>query len=370
MKRSHIIIMIVSFISAVAILAGSIFFLSFYSTAPEYSEIEKDFRKLMESSQELDEILFGKGLPTYERIYSQAARGSENRFETGEKYTTQSGKEFDLIYFYYKVDEASSVYAFKKSVDISFSYAFVSDKALDGEGIAKLKQDFPLPDTPAEQAEDGEAESTEDTAEADKAEGETDAKEETAPAFYERLPSYEYDGGKFSYLIPYTEEIYSDPELFLYEVTDEKEYDYVRKGEEYPIKTVDDIRKKASEVYSSKYMASMETTFFGEYVELGDGERELVTKGRFYEDTRLGEEFLLQTNKEEDIFFTEKCVYDFSTAKVIKRTSNASRVNISISYSFPSEPEKKYEAKISLSLENEKWYLSSSTFAVKPEQEK
>ena len=64
MKKKILIV-----IAGIAIIALACLPFLLSSSAPEYSEIEARFKWLVEESAEINKVLFGKGLPTYERVY-------------------------------------------------------------------------------------------------------------------------------------------------------------------------------------------------------------------------------------------------------------------------------------------------------------
>ena len=82
-KRALILIL------ALVMLISSSMTLGGCSKAPEYYEIEARFRELVEASYDVNKILFGEGLPTYERVYDR----------------TVSSYEIYDSYYYYEIDD-------------------------------------------------------------------------------------------------------------------------------------------------------------------------------------------------------------------------------------------------------------------------
>ena len=61
------------------------------SRPPEYSEVEERFRELIEASYDLNEILFGEGLPTYEKHYERVFEVYHYSEQIGEWIESDSG---------------------------------------------------------------------------------------------------------------------------------------------------------------------------------------------------------------------------------------------------------------------------------------
>ena len=90
-------------IAGIAIIALTCLPFLFSSSAPEYSEIEARFKWLVEESGEINKVLFGEGLPTYERVYDPWLDMQEKMREHGLPLCAcESGDpltEFDMIGF-------------------------------------------------------------------------------------------------------------------------------------------------------------------------------------------------------------------------------------------------------------------------------
>ena len=80
---------IVALILVLAILIGSVFLIRSCSAPPKYEDIEQRFKELMEKSYDLNVIIFGDGLPTYERLSDP--RDSLEVYNTGEYYMDKDG---------------------------------------------------------------------------------------------------------------------------------------------------------------------------------------------------------------------------------------------------------------------------------------
>ena len=108
-------IVIIIICIAVVILACLPFV--FRSTAPEYSEIEGRFRWLVEESAEINKVLFGEGLPTYERVYDP--------WENMEVYKPDS-KTY-IYYCYIQDKQHGEILAYRKGMLEAKQYLRITD---------------------------------------------------------------------------------------------------------------------------------------------------------------------------------------------------------------------------------------------------
>ena len=83
---------------AVFMLLSAFFSLASCSKPPEYSQIEARFKELVEASYEINKVLFGEGLPTYERVYDPW-----NEMEVLEQVGEDDKKSY--VYYCYMTDE-------------------------------------------------------------------------------------------------------------------------------------------------------------------------------------------------------------------------------------------------------------------------
>ncbi len=309
---------IILLVLAMLLIIGSVFVIRGCSTSPDYAEIEPHLKRLIADAAEVDKVLFGVGLPTYERVYDPAS--SLKVHHTNEYISDGNGGETERLVYYYRTLDERTVYAYRDSYLKPYSYIYVSEGELSGEEAEKLKADFPAGDKkPPEGAE-----------------------------FYSSVYSKD---GSFCYLVPYTEKDYD----FYYSQSDPDDYDYVR--DDSPCRTVSDIRALAETVYTKSYMASLESTLF-EGVESGG----YILKARFYEKTDDGAAQLMQSNDPSDIMFTERRVYLFETAELQKWGSDKKNVKVTIDSYLPSAPDKIMNITVEMELVNGKWFLKSSTF--------
>ena len=106
------------------LLMSSALALASCSKPPEYSEIEDRFIELVERSYEINKVLFGEGLPTYERVYDP-------------RLTTKVYDDSGTRYYYYMIEDAElgTVIAYRSSYVSPFLYVRCSNVILEGEEL-------------------------------------------------------------------------------------------------------------------------------------------------------------------------------------------------------------------------------------------
>ncbi len=307
---------IIILILALVILVGSVFAIRACSAPPKYEEIEARFKQLMEDSYGVNVILFGEGLPTYERVSDP--RNSLEVYNTDEFYTDEDGEEHQRKFWYYTTVDDDRVIAFRDSYLKDFSYAYVTDSA---EEIDSIKAKFPL---------------VEDIS----------APEESE--FYSQIYSKD---GTLAYLVPFVEKKVD----FYYSASDPENYDYVRN--DAPYRTVESIKTYAEAVYSKNYMTSLYSSLFDGVASGGT-----VMNARYVEHTRSDNTVWLTQSNTYESLFSERRVYLYDTAQIIKWGSNRNFVRISIDSYLPSNPQKIEKIEVNLTLQNGQWFLDSPTF--------
>ena len=288
------------------------------SKPPEYAEIEVRFKELVEASYAINEIFFGEGLATYERV--DDPKSSTAVIEI--PYTDENGNEaVRKVWYYYTIDDTHSVIAHRDSYLKDFSYAV---KLREETSVSELKATFPLPEG---EAEDG---------------------------YYSEIYR-DTTKGIFCYSIPYTEKHYD----FYYSASDPKIYDYVRYDS--PYQSIDSIKIAAEQVYSMDYLnAVYETMFVGtSSIENTSGLATLSARYIEYGDD-TGNALLMKSNTYEPLI-KEKRLYDFSTAEIVRK-SNKNFVTIQIDSYLESSPDQRLAVKLTMVKQNNIWYLDSATY--------
>lgn len=295
MKRKICLLM------AFVLLLGTVFSLTSCSKPPEYTEIEARFRELVEASQEVNVLLFGEGLPTYERVYDPL---SGVKVHTVPDPSDPENEEKITRFYYYELKDPTygRVIAFRTSYLAPYSY------------LQLLSE-----------------------------------KDESREVYY---ISPEQD--TFGYVL----ENYTEPKYeFFYQTDDPMEYDYVRFDCEYA--TVSHIKELAQTVYSPEYLEAIyEWLFIGTtgVVESVDG---LSARYIEYSDDD-GQVYLMESNTFEPMV-KEKRIYDYETAEIVK-PSNKKYVNIEIDSHLESKPEEILRVRISMQLVNGVWMLDGPTY--------
>lgn len=270
------------------------------SKPPEYATIEQRFIELVERSYGINRVLFGTGLPTYERVYERDPS----------LYDIYNGE-----YYYYEIDDpqlgsivAYRTIALKKGEDgkliTAFDYLLRTETKIDGKDV-----------------------------------------------FYEDAAK-----GYYYYDIDYTEPTYD----FYYSVTDPDNYDYVSADSEY--QSIEQIKAEAEQVYSRDYLnASVYEALFTGASASEDTE---MLRARYIEYTNAedgdGTSALMQSNTYSSLV-SETRIFDFSTAKIVKPSSKK-LVNIEVETYLESKPDQRQTVRITMVLQDGQWYLDSGTY--------
>lgn len=304
------ILKIAAVVLAFALIISSVFIIRSCSAPPEYEEIRSRVEELIEASFDVNDVVWGEGLPTYDRV-------------TKPIWSVYKGAdEQSADYYYYFVDtnnKDEKILAFRelKNNEASFSYAVLTSQPTDAASIAAI---YPA------------------------AEGVS-----VSSGLYSEIYS-DASNNVYLYLIPYTEKDYD----FYYLPTDPEDYDYVVADSEYA--SVDAIKEYVRTVYSSDYADSLDSILFD-----GVMEGELVQKARYVNYQSSRGSLFASLNTFEPLF-TERRVYLYDTARVDRANSNDSSIVVEFESYLPSSPDKLIPTKVSFALQDGIWYLSSPTY--------
>ena len=286
---------------------------------PELAALRPRIVALIEASGEVNEIIWGKGLPTHPRVEKSYTTPcylteSEGSFLVSEERT-------DLYIYYFTIKE--------KAGDVVVAYQYCVTKK-DGNG-GNLYFD----------AETGAAITAQERNLYRYAVRKTT--EEGTPIFTDTENGYYY------YALP----DYVEPERY-YTSLDEEYYDYVIDSEEYLV--TDDIKRKAETVYAREYLEMIyESLFTGTVTESGN-----VQTGRYMDYTdRDGNGHLLKSNTHAG--YDVARVYLYDTMKMVKK-SNAEFVTIEIDSYKPGHEDEIQTVRLTLVLQNGNWLLNSPTY--------
>lgn len=263
------------------------------SRPPEYAEIEGRLKELVEASYQINQIFFGEGLPTYERVYDPRSSTDVYRDE-----------ENDKVYYYYEIKDPQlgRVIAFRDSYIAPFSYLQVLKEA-DGT----------------------------------------------------RTPYYQDPAAKiYCYLLSQ----YTEPDFeFFYDKSDPEDYDYVRF--DHQIQSIHQIKELASAVYSAEYLESLYDSLFVGTVSATDTVAGLSARYMEYADEE-GQVSLMMSNSYEPLI-TERRIFDFSTAEIVK-PSNKKFVTVAIESYLESAPDQRLKVRLTMVLQDGAWMLDSATY--------
>ena len=302
-KRTITLVITVAMLLSLSVSFGSC------SKPPEYSEIEERFKELVEASYEINTVLFGVGLPTDERIYDpwNDMEVYERKDDNGNVMTGSNGKPLYGYYYYTDDDAYGKIIAYKTGAAAPVVYLQV------------LKSE----DTTRE------------------------------------LKYYNEEKGWYYYETDYT-----PPEVARYYTSSDPEnYDYV--SSDSPYLSIDQIKAAAEAVYSKDYLEnSVYVSLFTGVVMSDENVALEGLSARYMEymdiNSSSTEAYLMQSNTYEPLV-TEKRIFDFSTATVVKPGSKE-LVNIEIESYLESSPDDRVTVRITMVMQDDEWYLDSGTY--------
>ena len=337
---------------------------------PEFSEIEGRLRELIEASYEINEVFFGEGLPTYERVSDPKNSMQILRAEDGSRVT----------YYYELTDEGlGRVVAYRVST-LAYSYAQIlsepdtAREAIWTDAEQELyvyavdytpREDAPKPEK-IENVKDEQAgtityyyELTDETLGRLVAHRTSDVgysyvqvlaeKDTTREAIFE-----DAEKGAYAYEIAYTEPTYD----FYYTDSDPHDYDYVQDDAKFH--TIAEMKEAAEKVYSRDYLSAIYLGLF-EGTGISDNEDLDHLSARYYEYTDdYGAMSLMKSNTYEPLV-TEKRIFDLATAEIV-RPKRKNFVTISVESYLESTPDRRETVKLTMILQDGVWMLDSGTY--------
>lgn len=292
---------IIIILVVVAILAAAAV-LIFGSKPPKYEEVEERFKELIEASYDINTVLFGTGLPVDERIYDP--RSNQKVYElTGE------GGEKSHVYYYYIDDD-------------DYGKVLWYSRFIDKKRVESYLQVLTTEDTSRE------------------------------------LRYFDEEKGWYYYDTDYT-----PPEVKrYYTISDPDDYDYVSDSSSYH--SIEQIKAAAEQVYSMDYLESIYETLFTGADNSDENVNLDVLSARYIEylptESASSAAYLMQSNKYPPLV-TEKRIFDFSTAKVV-RPGSKNLVNIEVETYLESSPENRLTVRVTMVKQDGVWYLDSGTY--------
>lgn len=291
---------------------------------PELEELRGRIEELITASRPVNEILFGEGVPSYERIYQPT-------YTPGKYKYTYKDKEYTRNYYTFCDRDGRSI--------LKYQYCLAAGIDEDGDGKA---DHYEYPDL-----ENGGFLSVEYVNDYRFAEIFYEEKE---GAFYRG--EKEADGKTVAYWLVHTD--YKEP--FYYTAEDDLNYDYVK--EDAPYQTIEEIKRLAETVYSSGYLASIyESLFTGITVAEGN----MGTLLARYAEVEMEDGFVYLMKSNQSAPINVNRVYDFSTMRMVK-PSNKNYVNVQIETYLEGDEANRVTVRVSLVFENGQWMLDSPTY--------
>ncbi len=334
------------------------------SKAPEYAEIEGRFRELVEASAEINHILFGTGLATYERVVDPR---SSTKLFTDEKtgaqyhyYQIEDSEKGEIIAFRQAYttkihEEGTNKYFYYEALDPTYGKILVINSVDTAEDICLQILTAPKEDVEPyyTHSEDGWYGYLLENFSYQKDEYAYVEAENEPRAGAEPYYRNEAKGRYYYLLSDYTEPTYES----FYDEDDLSDYDYVRLDEKY--RSVEEIKEAAAKVYSAEYLESIYETMF-----VGTAAADSSVRGqtaRYIEYADEDGAISLRKSNTVKPLITETRVYDFSTAKMV-RPSNGKYVNITVDSYLPSKPDEILNVRLSMILQDGVWMLDSATY--------
>lgn len=334
---------------------------------PEMSELEGRLAELIEASYEINDMFFGEGLPTYERVSDPKNGMKTIRAEDGSRVT----------YYYELSDEGLGRVVAYRVATMTYSFAQIAEQKdntreaiwQDTEkGLYAYAVEYTHEKTSSEKVETIKDEVAGTITYyyelTDEALGRVVA-HRTSDLGYtyvqvlespdpSRAAVYENEtDGVYAYVVPYTETVY---ELY-YTSDDPTDYDYVRSDADYL--SIQSMKDKAATVYSKDFLAGIYQVQFEGIVSEDESLKGL--EPRYYEYTDdYGSVLLMKSNTYEPLIH-EKRIFDLSTAEIV-RPKRKKFVTISIESHMESTPDRRETNKLTMILQDGVWMLDSATY--------
>lgn len=294
--------------------------------APKLEEVRPRFEELLLAAPAVNEMLWGEGLPTYPRIYSEGfsfkdtydpvPEGNEKNIQ-GFTFTAEDGRTivaYRAWMFFIPAGESSGVY-----------YDFEKNVTLSAKPDDKNYYRF--------------------------------AERVNAPRDGQEANAYlaQHLGGEGMYY--YSLADFDLNAVFFYTESDDANYDYVKESSGFL--TTDHIKDAAGKVYSSAFLNSVyESLFTGVVVE--GGSSMLYARYYDYEDLESGTNALVKDNRDKG-YELKNWTYDFSTMEIVRK-SNATFVTLQLDRYLTGDSAVRETVKVAFVKENGQWFLDSPTF--------
>ena len=298
---------------------------------PTLESVKAEYIALITNAQKVNEVLWGKGLPTHERVYSDGFSFKDSYGE-GDKKTEKNIQGLIVETSTYGTIVAYHAWMF--FIPIGEEEGIYYDFEKKAQLSAKPEEDdYYRYAVRVEEERPGEAKNTY-LAEHLKAEGDK-------TYYYYNLEEFDLN------------------DLVIYTETDEPYYDYVEKNCGYL--SIDDIRAEAAVVYSSAMMKAIdEGVLTGVMTENGYLRHPRYIDNESVSDSGVSEFWLMKDNRDAG-YDLKMWIYDFNTMKMLP-DSDRDCVKISVERYPEGKPEERMEKTLTFVLENGHWYLDAPSF--------
>lgn len=289
---------------------------------PELDTLRPRIEALIAASNEINEIFWGEGLPTYPRVYAQYyPRKPFFLKKVGDAYELSESETEITMYYYTFTDE---------SVGEILAYQYCR-KLADGEYV---------------DVQTGDALTVANV-------GRYRYAKKTAEPIEGEAPLFTRSGAYYYALPEYREE---EPEL-TYTTSDPEYYDYVRFDNKYG--TTEEIKLAAEKVYAKDFLNSVYDSMFTG-IAIGGTNGMLYARYMDYTDSE-GRGFLMKVNTYEGVSVAR--TYLLETMRMSeKRKSNAKDVFVDIDTFVPGKESEIVTLTVALTLQDGLWYLNSPTY--------
>lgn len=310
---------------------------------PELHEVRERFEQLIGDSQDVNEIVWGAGLPTYKRVDRQIKTFEVDVLkENGDPVTDKDGQPVKKTLRYYLYEDATL------GTIVSYEY-----QARVAEGkTTEVEVNGQMQTVPVYTVYDVEKGGVL----AEYKNGAARFAQKSATQLQDQTPIFEKDGYWY-YALPN----YENPDLAtagIYTGREDSRYDYVVPNKVYT--STSDVRDAIGAVYANAFVGPLyESLFTGTVGAVNDVYQAAYTD---YTDTESDTPYLMKSNEGGAWKWRDplpRAEFDFTTMQIVG--GNAKKVQVCVEYHLVGRQELKV-MEIEFVLENGEWLLNSPTF--------
>lgn len=356
MKRKALILRLFSLLLCVILSSASL--ILFSSCGKKIKDLEPyraEFEALIKASFEINDILFGEGLPVYSREESlgELHYSAEKTAEFVSYFKETTGKDFDeqlytdteskfRLYHWIYRDPVLTETAGEKVYVCKYTMTYYLPEGVDENG----KPDYDM------------------VTETQYALRRASASEALPTGVTVGEQVYEAKDGTVYYAL----KSYEEPKFeYEYDERDNENYDVVRIDSSYI--DIASIKAAAEKVYSSDYLEAIYSSVFdGIRNNFSDSSSSVLLARYIEESSEEGGIVYLRKSNVTEAMYEEHRTYDYATMKIVK-PYNRDRVNVTIEANgtyFSSETKQiengVHTVRLSFVLENGAWRLDSPTY--------